>query len=69
MKELKDAVSLISTNITDVNNIVDENRRAVNTIVDMNENTTLIAETLQSQSSDNKKMAKQMDALLDKFQQ
>ncbi len=68
MKELKGAVSQIFTNITNASIIVDENSKAVGTIVRMNENTSLIAETIQNQSVQNKELATQMDKLLEKFQ-
>ncbi len=68
MNELRTAISQIFTNITNASIIVDENRKAVATIVEMNENTSLIAESLQNQSIQNKELAKQMDELLEKFQ-
>ena len=67
MKELRTAVSQISANITNVNQITDENLMAVNTIVEMNENTSQIAEAVQKQSVQNKDLAMQLDGILEQF--
>jgi len=50
-----------------VNDITNENRCAISVIVDKNENTALIAEQIQQQSEQNKKLAEELDNLIGKF--
>ncbi|MCI8521755.1 MAG: methyl-accepting chemotaxis protein [Lachnospiraceae bacterium] len=67
VKQLEGSVRHISENVSDVNDITNENRCAISVIVDKNENTALIAEQIQQQSEQNKKLAEELDNLIGKF--
>lgn len=67
VKQLESSVKHISENVSDVNDITNENRCAIGVIVDKNENTALIAEQIQQQSEQNKKLAEELDNLIGKF--
>lgn len=67
VKQLEGSVRHISENVSDVNDITNENRCAISVIVNKNENTALIAEQIQQQSEQNKKLAEELDNLIGKF--
>ncbi len=67
VQQLETSVRQISNNVTDVNNIANENMSAISVIVEKNESTALIADQIQQQSGQNKKLAEELDNLIDKF--
>ena len=67
MKQLEVSVTQIADSIMDVNNITNENQSAISVIVEKNESTALIADQIQQQSEQNKKLAEELDNLIGKF--
>lgn len=67
IKKLHESVSHISDNMNNVNDISSENRMAVNNIVIKSEDIAEIANLVQSQSEENRKLAEQLEQLLAKF--
>lgn len=67
VQQLEASVKHISENVTDVNNITNENMGAISVIVEKNESTALIADQIQQQSGENKKLAEELDNLIGKF--
>ena len=57
VKQLEASVTQIADSIMDVNNITNENQSAISVIVEKNESTALIADQIQQQSEQNKKLA------------
>lgn len=68
VQELYDSVMQISENIQKVQTIAVENRAAINTIIEKNETTSLIADSIQDQSEENRALAKRLESLINKFQ-
>lgn len=64
---LEGSVRHISENIADVNDITNENRSAINVIVGKSESIAFIADQIQNQSEQNKKLAEELDNLIGKF--
>ena len=67
VKQLEASVTQIADSIMDVNNITNENQSAISVIVEKNESTALIADQIQQQSEQNKKLAEELDNLIGKF--
>ena len=67
VKQLEVSVTQIADSIMDVNNITNENQSAISVIVEKNESTALIADQIQQQSEQNKKLAEELDNLIGKF--
>lgn len=67
VKQLEASVRQISDNITDVNSITEENHSAINIIVEKNECIAQIADTVQDEAEQNKKLAKELEGLISKF--
>lgn len=68
VKQLEDSVRQISDNITDVNNITEENHSAINIIVEKNDGIAQIADTVQDEAEQNKKLAQELEGLIGRFQ-
>ncbi len=67
VEQLKKSVDQISKNIGDMNRITDDNNSAIGVIVEKNENTNKIAESVQEQSQQNKRLAGQLEDIVGKF--
>ena len=59
----------IADDMRNVKTITGENEVAINTIVEKNESTSLIAETIQKQSEENRDLAFELQKLVDNFVQ
>jgi len=68
VKEMESSVRHISESIMGVRHITDENTGAIAVIVEKNENTMVIADSIQQQSEQNKELAKELDGMIRKFQ-
>lgn len=66
-ESLRNALRGISENIHAVKGITHENGIAVSMIADMNVNTAQIAESIQAQSDDNKKLVVQLENIIKEF--
>lgn len=67
VKEMESSVRHISESIMGVRHITDENTGAIAVIVEKNENTMVIADSIQQQSEQNKELAKELDGMIRKF--
>lgn len=65
--DLEKSIKEISNNITDVNCSAKENRTAIEVIVEKNEVTSGIAQDIQKQSEENRKMAERLEDIVSKF--
>ena len=59
----------IADDMRNVKTITGESEVAINTIVEKNESTSLIAETIQKQSEENRDLAFELQKLVDNFVQ
>lgn len=67
VQQLQQSVSQIAEHIGDVGRITEQNQHAINGIVKKNENTALIADSIQGESEQNKNIAAQLDELVKQF--
>lgn len=67
VKLLEASVRQISDSVTDVNSITEENHSAINIIVEKNECISQIADTVQEEAEENKKLAQELEELISKF--
>lgn len=67
VKTLEASVKQISDNVAEVNNITEENHLAINTIVEKNECIAQIADTVQDEAEQNKKLAQELEELIGRF--
>lgn len=68
VKNLHESVVHISDNMENVGTISSENQAAVDSIVEKVEDIAKIAETIQDQSEENRRLSSQLDILLAKFE-
>lgn len=68
VKELYESVMRISNNMKNAENITSENESAVDVIVGKSESISDISNLIQQQSEENRRLAKQLEAMIERFE-